>query len=1069
MRWLALLLSIVSFLQTGILCKAEDQEKSLQFSHLRSEDGLSQNAVYAIEQDEYGFIWFGTYDGLDRWDGHRFKRYRHDPFDKNTLISNTIQYLHFDYSGDLWIGTSRGICKLDAVTDKVKRFPLDGEDFNVYGLYEDFSGTIWTWSRDKLFFKHPRDESFTMFFPNQGRSFPDGFAMLSSMAQLDEDRILFASLKHGLFEYNPSTDSLTLHRVVTKYHPNGLLDISKLFMDGNNNLWVCTWNSGILVLDPETFAIRSHYADGESGSRLYYSRIVDADIDDAGNIFFAARNRGLLCYSANTKEIQLFTNDPDNPLSIAGVDVVSVMIDDTGTLWTSTAGMGVSFHSPMVTYFHQSSDLKDKYIYAFSESDDDSLWVGGYQTGLLHTDRNGNIRERIDYARVNEGPLSIRSLFRDSRGDLWVGGAHYGLLFLDKENRKLIPYTGVQEIWDIAEDDEGRIWCATNIEGVLVYSPQTKRAVEMLLDWSELGVAPRIQSNVTILQGPDGLIWIGTTEGLIGFEFQNNRCIVKKYYTYDSDNPQGLRGNFIQDLYLKDDRYLFIGSRSGLSIFDLENETFESFSTEDGLPNEVIYAIVEGEDGIIWLTSNRGISSFNFQDKSFSNYFLNSGLQSWEFNTHAALKAKNGRLYFGGVQGINYLTPSVFERSYQTASAFFSSFKASGVEVGSRKYINSNPTIEFTHNQNDISFQFAINNVHAPDLNSYSYIVEGADDDWHEVGPGYTPIYHNLDPGTYTVRIKGCNDHGTWSTNERIVTIRVNPPFYNTALFRYVVALLILAAVTALFLWRNSLLRKQAEKLEEQLEIRTRDIVEKNEQLQRNTEDLRNKQLELERVNRDLESFGYTVSHDLQSPINTIRSFSQLLIEDFDVKGDSAAADYLNRISRNLEKMEKLIKDLLQYSRSGRRELNRVETNLTTLARVILQDLGVEFDLSRYEIAIQENLLVEADENLIQIALQNLLHNAIKYSSLTEKPKVEFGFDRQTQAYFVRDNGAGFAAEKKDLVFVVFERLHSQKEFAGNGIGLSTVKRIINRHKGEIWAESIEGQGSTFWFTILPQ
>lgn len=1060
----AAILAAILLLMVPLYLHAQVEEREIQFAHLKSDDGLSQNAVNTVLQDDLGFIWFGTFEGIDRWDGHRFRHYRHDPFNKNSLSNDVVMELFQDAGGNIWVGTADGINKIDAETDGVVRYLLpENADTYIYRIRQDSGGRVWALARGGLYYLESGSDRFQTFLGAQESGFSREFKELSTLCMLDENTLLVGSISEGVFRIDLSTFEIKRHLFRTERIPNGNAGVSSLFVDSTGHLWLNTWNFGIVRQNLETGELVHYYQEREERNWLF-SRVNAAAESPFGTVYLVARDTGLLSFDLETERFSLTQHEPDNPLSLVGNTVVDVMVDDTGTLWVATAGMGVSFHSPQETYFVQAPELTGKFIYAFEEASGGDLWVGGYKTGLVRVDKDHSIVEIHDAPEYSKDPLAIRSLLKDSRGRLWVGTSHTGV-YLYSAEEGLQKRSDVMEVWDLLEDAQGRIWAATDHLPLFLMDPDSNepRAFPIIGDDPDADLQGRKSA---LLQDDDGTFWLGTGRGLLSLHFDGRAFKVIKQYSLEKGNTKSLASDMIISLLLNGEGLLYVGTRRGLSVLDIEKGTFTNYTVADGLPNNVIYSILQSDSGDIWCSTNRGLSRFNPQTEEFNNYYLNNGLQDLEFNTHAVFKREDGRLYFGGVDGINYLDPQDVTGSDRIPNVLFSSFRVSGQEIGSRAFINSNPEIALTHADNNFTFEMALDDLHAASLNTYAYKVEGLEQEWHYTEPGSSHVYHNLPPGEYSLKIRGANSEGNWSKNERYIRIRVTPLFYQTAWFwnSLLAALVVLTGL--FFLYRYRLLRNQQKLLKLQLEERTADIRLKNRQLEERTRELEENQEKLRVANQELKSFSYTVSHDLQSPINTIRGFIDLLGEDERVASDAVSSNYIGRILRNLASMEELIQNLLKFSRSSNKKLEPGPVNISLMCRGIAAKLQEEFAPAGFEIDIEENLTANADESLLKIALHNLMHNAFKYSKNASSPTIAVGWDIGREAFYISDNGVGFDPDLADRLFKPFERLHSDQEFAGTGIGLATVHRIIARHGGCITAETEEGRGATFWFSL---
>jgi signal transduction histidine kinase/ligand-binding sensor domain-containing protein len=1069
------LVTLIVLLQLALnplsLFKMDSSDIRINFSHIDTTNGLSQNAVNAIIQDRHGFLWFGTQDGLNRYDGHSFRYYYHDPFNEASLSNNYIYELLEAQNGDIWVATLRGLNRISAETGIVERVTIDrlaelSEQF-VLEIFEDSTGRIWATLNKDIYYKEKNQNTFIRYdLPSDFYSNAHPFNM-ANFTELRDGRLLIGSWVRHIYAvdiHSLEAEKLLLPGESLK---KGNLKITELFEDSNSILWIATWDRGLFRMNLNTGELITHEKLSDRGEETAFSRINKLAEAADGTIYMASRNRGLIIYQPFADRFTLLRHERDNPFSLAGNDAVDVMIDTTGTLWVTTAGMGVSYYSPLITFFERITDLDGSFIYAFERGRDKSLYVGGYLTGLIHLDENNKVIGRYHHgqSQAHVETISILSIFRDSRDRVWIGTTQRGVFLLDENTMTLQQKATMGEVKSIIEDRDGNVWLVSDKDGLFILKNTAREFVSVDFDMSRARFY--IPSMLLDLkQDRNGVYWLASSGGLYTFEKMQKEYVVTKRYAHDHKNTNSLISDLIVVLLETRDGSMYVGTRGGLSVISKDRDTITNYSTIHGLPNNVIYGIIEDDAGFVWLSTNRGLSRFNPVSKEFENYFLSSGLQDMEFNTHAVYRREDGHLYFGGVNGVNHIKPQRRMQNLFKPNVSFSSFDVGGQVAGSDAYINSNPTITLDYKNSSIAFTMAINDLSDSSLNRYAYKIDGIDQEWTIVRSSASPNYHRLTKGEYTVRIRGANSQGVWSTNDRHIHLIVKPPFYESDLFAYIVAGSLLIIVTAIFFWRARIFEQQRIKLETELEKRTKDIKNYTVQLESQTRQLQQQQEELQEANHELESFSYTVSHDLQAPINTIKGFVDLIKEDVGEEKEREVADFFGRIYNNLSHMEELIQNLLKFSRSGRREVKRQRCDLSFLVRQVANDIQNSYPEKEYTVLVQNSLVAHADEFLITIVIQNLLHNAFKYSQNEENPKIEFGQNHESEAFFIRDNGVGFSTNDMDKLFIPFERLHAQAEFKGSGIGLATVKRIIDRHDGSIWAESEVDAGATFWFTI---
>ena len=458
--------------------------------------------------------------------------------------------------------------------------------------------------------------------------------------------------------------------------------------------------------------------------------------------------------------------------------------------------------------------------------------------------------------------------------------------------------------------------------------------------------------------------------------------------------------------------------------------------------------------------------SLNKADLVINDYDVSDGIQSSEFNFGGYYKDTDGRLFFGGVKGLTYFYPDSIKEKQYIPNIVITDFRVfnHSVPVGPESNLTENITqtnkIDLLYRQNVFTFEFAALDFTAPMKNKYAFMMEGFDSGWTvATAKNRRVTYTNLDPGEYVFKLLGTNSDGLWNPAERRVIIDIKPPFWLTWWFRVIWMGSVIVIIGIIYRQRIRRINRQKELLEQQVDVRTGELKEKTHQL--------------EITNEELESFAYSVSHDLRSPLRAISGYSQMILEDFrDVSENRDLFKYLTRIQSGAHQMSNLIDAVLKLSRLTRGNLNISRVDLSTLGLNIIGDLRNDDPGQQTEMNVDPGMSTWGDQALLRTMLENLLGNAWKFTKYTSQPKICFGCKTEVQdtpdqkTYYVLDNGVGFDMQYSDRLFQPFQRLHSEKEFPGTGIGLATVKRIVNRHGGKIWVESDLSTGTTFYFTL---
>ncbi|MEQ9423978.1 MAG: two-component regulator propeller domain-containing protein [Cyclobacteriaceae bacterium] len=1039
---LAVLLSVAT--------AAYGQNADIKFDRISLKEGLSQSTVWDMAQDHEGFMWFGTQNGLNKYNGYDFTVYKNQA-DTNSISYNFIRSLSVDAHGNLWIGTDNGLNKLNTSTNTIKNF------FQADGI---LSNNIWC------------------------------------IQQYDESSILVGSNK-GIDIIDPGTDSIK-HSILKGTH---VYSISK---SSDNTLWIGTDN-GLVAYDVK--------ADKEitlGNLELSNIQIVDLIEDKDGNIWLGTANNGIILVRPDLKSTIHFRYQPTDESSLSNNQVSAVFQDSMGCIWIGTRN-GLNLYNPIdqsfQRYYQTSNNRSLSYDYVKSIFEDRSgaLWFGTDGGGLSIYFKNKNQFRHLTHEPNNENSLidnMISSLIEAQDGKVWVGTWGKGVSVLDPEKSTYSHYTyqidsqnGLSNniIGSMYQSDSNTIWIGTS-------SGVNRRDIsnDSFKLFKHNPDDPKSLSNdlvEIIVPQNDRSLWVGTANGLNLFDIASGQF--QSFY-HDPGDTLSLSGNSIRSIYVDSDSIVWVGTfDSGLNRFDLKsginlrfsndrsnkkslsnnyvssirrdsygilwvgtddglNEVieddgkvirFERYNISDGLANEVIYGMLEDNQQNFWISTNNGLSKFNLRQRIFQNFDENDGLQSNEFNRGAYHKGKSGYFYFGGINGLTIFHPDSVMISERMPPVVFTSFRKHNVEVNLDSAINALGLIELNHDDHMFSVEFAALDYSAPEKIQYAYKLEDFDQDWIYSGTKRIATYTEIDPGNYLLRVKSTNSDGIWNSEESSIIIKIIPPIWSTPWFRVLIILSIVGLILGVHLYRLRQIRLHNQELENVVTQRT---------------------LELESLNKELESFSYSVSHDLRAPLRWIDGLSHMLEEDYRDKVDEKGKDYLKRIRSGVHQMDDLIKSLLTLSRIGRLSINKSHVDLSALVDQSFKELKEQQPETSVEFEIERNLNAFCDGHLMKVAIDNLVTNAMKFSSKRETPKIVFGkaINNRTPYFFIKDNGAGFDMKLAEKLFGPFQRLHSDKEFPGTGIGLATVHRIISKHGGRIWADAELNKGATFYFTL---
>ncbi|HSP86933.1 MAG TPA: two-component regulator propeller domain-containing protein [Ignavibacteriaceae bacterium] len=1096
-RIIKIISSLLIFLSSTIF------SQEFRFKHLTINDGLSQNAVFAILQDSKGLMWFGTSDGLNRYDGYSFSIFNHNPFDSTTISSNDISVLFEDSRGLIWIGTNdAGISIFNSHNSSFKRVSLSsGEEVNITSevtfIVEDKDSNIWIGTEGDGLFKvsvanGTHQTNSIKLLENYNAESGLGSNKIYSLL-VDSKGILWAGTENNLCKFDKTKNTFTQYFIKSK-NPAASFDqnensITSIYEDSKENFWLGTL-SGLVLFERKSGQYQN-YPHHYDVYRYGWGIVRDVIEDRHGKLWLGTAAE-LMIFDTKTKSYSYIKNDPFDVNSLSYNLVSSLCLDKTGIVWVGTAGGGINIYDPKANRFatftrkkEPSSRITGFSIRSILEDEEKNIWIS---TEVLYKWNRvtGELKsfEKSPYDIDAFGNTGGFSMINSSDRKIWLCSTE-GLFRHDPVtgNVRLYKYNVNDEaglpqknVNAVIEDSKKRIWVVTENYFCRMIDTEKGNFRKYKLRKDHQGDNENVRS--VIHEDLLNNFWIGTKYGLIQFD---SKTELMTYYRTNASDPHSLNENSIKSICadpFEPAKYLWIGTGGGgLNRFNIETKKFEHFTEADGLPNNVVYGILNDGQGNLWLSTNKGLSRFNIKTKAFRNFNVSDGLQSNEFNTGAFYKSKNGEFFFGGINGLNYFFPDkIKDNQYKpeiTITGFRilnSSSSSKEKETAIQKNILGIKKIVLSYDEDFIQFEFAALDFSAPEKNQYAYKLENFNDDWIYSGSVRNATYTNLSPGEYIFHVKGSNNDGTWNEEGIKLTLIITPPWWNTWWSYILYGLLFLSGLY--WIRRYELNRIH---LKNQLKL------EKVE-----TDTLRN----LDQVKSH---FFANISHEFRTPLTLILGQIESVLSS---NIENKEKGKLQVANRNARRLLTLINQLLDLSKleAGSMELKAEQHNIVSFLKSLFFSFESLAESKKITLKFEsefENIPVVFDPDKMEKVFYNLVSNAFKFTSAQGEIKVSITVrhaefisasstkweipkqvrDDNTKDFVeisVKDNGIGIPADRLSNIFDRFYQVDSSstREHEGTGIGLALTKELVELHKGKINVYSKEGEGSEFIISL---
>lgn len=1078
-----------------------NQNQNYKFEHLTINDGLSSNSITCIFQDSRGYLWFGTQDGLNKYDGYDITTLNYDPKDSLSLSSSYISDICEDKDDNLWVSTPNGLNKICLKNGEITRFgsgpvALYGQHENSINLLHfDQSGNLWVGKRNGLdcLTIHPNQETANQFVIKHYQSdTTKSNALVNNYINViyeDNKGYLWIGTRGGLHKFDPGKEIFTVY----KHNPQDHNSIShnnvhSIFEDSEGILWIGTRRGWLNRMNIRTGKF-NHY------KNYHLKDIVTITEDASGNLWFGAlANRGLSCLVKEKNEFVHFKHDPSNKTSLRDNHINDLFIDNSGILWIAGYIGGVNILDPhkrkFEHYYHiptDSASLSANHIWSICEDKTGKVWIATWGKGVDCFNPISGEFTNYKYNPDNPNSISwnwVRSICEDKSGSIWCG-TERGLAKFNPETKIFTRYTANPSIQtspkylsnnninSIYEDKDGFLWIGT-YRGLNRFDKKSGHFTHFFRNPSDPN-SRYVNLIVSIFEDKSGVLWINTNVGLYIFDKSTetfNRFIL------DPKDPDNHAKNFAVS-FAEDRNDIWFGTVAGLTKLDKNSRKLSHYTTHDGLSGNIIYGILEDNSGMLWLSTNFGLCKFDPVSEKVRKYKTIDGLQSLEYNSGAYHKGQSGYFYFGGTNGFNRFHPDSIKDNPNIPMVHITSFKVLDKTYSFNKLNNEKNHIELSYDQNIFSFDFVALNYTNSINNQYAYFLEGFENNWIYCGTRRYARYTNVPPGEYVMRVKGSNNDNIWNEKGASIRIEILSPWWRTwwAYSSYLIVI-----VLVLYTFRKyDLKRQQLKHALASEHIHSRKLRE---------------------IDKMKSRFFANISHEFRTPLTLILGPIDKL---FSKTTDNDTKEELSIMQRSSKRLQRLINQLLDLSKleSGEMTLQLEKVDIVKLIKQYVQSFeslakrkGIKLE---FKSEVDEHIAL-FDTDKIEKILNNLLSNAFKFtqsgglikvSILTELITSEersnqfpswegrslsvvegrgVGENRHNSFKIkVSDTGIGIPADRIDNIFDRFYQVDdsNRRDNEGTGIGLALTKELVELLGGSISVESEVEKGTTFT-VILP-
>lgn len=1006
------------------------------FKHYQVENGLSNNTVFCSVQDGKGFMWFGTKDGLNRFDGYTFKTFRHDPAIAKSIGNDLIYWLHNDQQGQLWVGTNKGAYSYNPTNESFTLIRKTSS-MSIHQMESDYDGNLWIIATARLY-KYNKEKK-TLY------AFEHKVPFDANTVYTASDHTVWICTNRGTLErYDPKTGKFESHYVLNKKDAGNYRPISSIMETADHKILVGTNSQGLKLFDPKTKVLKDLVTFNSDRTQIFVRDIVR----QSEHKFWAGTESGIYIYDDESGKITHLRKQYDNNYTLSDNAVYSLCRDKEGGIWSSTYFGGINYYSGQYSIFtkyfpmQRGNSISGSDVREIRKDKNGNLWIGTEDAGLNKLNlKTGIVTKFLPNGNKNSiAYYNVHGLLVDD-SRVWIATFEHGLDLMDINNGKVIKHytegaeSGLRSnfIMTFYRTKSGRIIVATTY-GIYEYNRKKDH-------FDPIKGLPFTFYN-SLTEDHEGNIWVGSfNEGIYLFNFKKPGF---KHFSNIAGNKNSLAHNTINGIFEDSRRDIWVTTEGGgLCLYNHENSSFKRYTSKDGLPSNFLFRIEEDDDHMLWISSTRGLIHFNPLTGGLKTYTRSDGLLTDQFNYSSSFKDASGRMYFGSVKGMISFEPHQFRTKSYTAPVFLTNFQIDNDESPEKqdkyhlpKSILFTDTIILNSGQSSFSLNFAALSYFSPEMTQYAYKMRGLYNEWAYLKTNRKVYFTKVAPGNYVFEAKAMiNGSSDWSQKNVKVFIKVLPPYWQSPLAYLIYLLLSVAAASYLVLrYHRRLARKENRRME----------VFEHEK-------------EKEIYQAKIEFFTH-VSHEIRTPLTLIKGPMEKLIKQ--AHEVPAMEKNLKIMNRNTDRLLNLTNQLLDFRRT---EINGFSLSFTK-ANIsdALQDITMNFEAIaeqkqiRFEVQLPDKpLYAYVDTEALYKMVSSLVDNAVKYGK--SKIVVSLGIDPENEDYFqirIMNDGTLIPPSLYEKVFEPFYRLKEAEIKPGTGIGLSISRSLAELHQGSLVMEN---------------